>query len=89
VSAIEAEGSRALAVQARLDGDAPVRALFEATLAAFGRVDILVNNAAVARFAPINSVTEVEFDATIAVNVKAAFFPFSRLRCTWPTAGGS
>ena len=78
VSTIEAAGSRALAVQVRLDGDAPVRALFEATLAAFGRVDILVNNAAVARFAPITSVTEVEFDATIAVNVKAAFFAFQQ-----------
>jgi 3-oxoacyl-[acyl-carrier protein] reductase len=74
VAAIEAEGSRALAVQALLDGEAPVRALFDATLAAFGQVDILVNNAAVARFAPISSVTEAEFDSTIAVNVKAAFF---------------
>lgn len=74
VAAIEAEGSPALAVQAVLDGEAPVRALFDATLAAFGQVDILVNNAAVARFAPISSVTEAEFDSTIAVNVKAAFF---------------
>lgn len=74
IAAIEAEGSRALAVQALLDGEAPVRALFDATLAAFGQVDILVNNAAVARFAPISSVTEAEFDSTIAVNVKAAFF---------------
>lgn len=71
IAAIEAEGSRALAVQALLDGEAPVRALFDATLAAFGQVDILVNNAAVA---PISSVTEAEFDSTIAVNVKAAFF---------------
>lgn len=71
IAAIEAEGSRALAVQALLDGEAPVRALFDATLAAFGQVDILVNNAAVA---PISSVTEADFDSTIAVNVKAAFF---------------
>jgi 3-oxoacyl-[acyl-carrier protein] reductase len=65
-------------VQGRLDGAAPVRALFEATLAAFGRVDILVNNAGVARFAPIDTVTEAEFDATFAVNAKAAFFAFQQ-----------
>ena len=37
VAAIEAVGSRALAVQAVLDDEAPVRALFDATLAAFGK----------------------------------------------------
>jgi 3-oxoacyl-[acyl-carrier protein] reductase len=49
VAAVEAEGSRALAVKSRLDGEAAVRALFEATLSAFGRVDILINNAGVLR----------------------------------------
>jgi 3-oxoacyl-[acyl-carrier protein] reductase len=78
VAAIEAEGGHALAFQARLDGEAPVRALFDAAFNAFGRIDILVNNAAVARFAPIGTVTEAEFDATIAVNVKAAFFAFQQ-----------
>jgi 3-oxoacyl-[acyl-carrier protein] reductase len=78
VAAIEAEGSRALAVQAELNGEAAVRALFDAALTAFGRVDILVNNAAIARFAKIDTVTEAEFDQTIAVNVKAAFFAFQQ-----------
>ncbi|WOH53097.1 SDR family oxidoreductase [Bradyrhizobium sp. sBnM-33] len=76
VAAIEAGGSRALAVQAELNGEAAVRALFDAALAAFGRVDMLVNNAAIARFAKIDTVTEV--DQTVAVNVKAAFFAFQQ-----------
>ena len=78
VAAVEAEGSRALAVKSRLDGEAAVRALFEATLSAFGRVDILINNAGIARFAPIDTVTEAEFETTFAVNVKAAFFAFQQ-----------
>ncbi len=77
-AAIETAGGRALAVPLLLDGEAPVRALFDAAIAAFGRVDILVNNAGIARFAPIGTVTEAEFDKTIAVNVKAAFFAFQQ-----------
>lgn len=78
VAAIEAAGGRGKAVKESLDGEAPVRRLFEATLAAFGRVDILVNNAAIARFAPVTQVTEAEFDATVAVNMKAPFFAFQQ-----------
>ncbi|MBM3534306.1 MAG: SDR family oxidoreductase [Alphaproteobacteria bacterium] len=74
VAAIEAAGGKALGVQQRLDGEASVRALFDAAIEAFGRVDILVNNAAVARFAPVGTFTEAEFDATVAVNMKAPFF---------------
>ena len=78
VAAIEAAGGRGLAVQALLDGAAPVRALFEATLSAFGRLDILVNNAAVARFGPVSTVSEAEVDATIATNMKATFYCFQQ-----------
>ena len=78
VAAIEAAGSRALAVQALLDGAAPVRTLFEKALSAFGRLDILVNNASVARFGPVATVTEAEVDATIATNVKATFYAFQQ-----------
>ena len=76
VAAIEAMGGKALAVQALLDGAAPVRTLFEKTMSAFSRLDILVNNASVARFGPVASVTEAEVDATLAINVKATFYAF-------------
>jgi NAD(P)-dependent dehydrogenase (short-subunit alcohol dehydrogenase family) len=39
-----------------------------------GDVDVLVNNAGVALTAPIEDVTEADWDATLDVNVKAAFF---------------
>jgi 3-oxoacyl-[acyl-carrier protein] reductase len=78
VCAIRAGGSRAEGVKLRLDGAQSVRDLFDATLAAFGRIDILVLNAASATFGPVTNVTEADFDAMFAVNVKAAFFAFQQ-----------
>jgi 3-oxoacyl-[acyl-carrier protein] reductase len=76
VTAIRASGGKAEAVELALDGPKSVKALFEATKAAFGRVDILVLNAAVATFGPITTFTEADFDRMYATNVKAAFFAF-------------
>lgn len=76
VAAIRAAGSEAQAVRLALDGAQPVRDLFAATLKAFGRIDILVINAASATFGPITSVSEADFDRMFAVNVKSAFFAF-------------
>ena len=78
VSAIQSEGGIAAAVQGRLDGKASVTKLFDSALENFGRIDILVNNAAIARFGPIESVTEAEVEETLAVNVKATFFAFQQ-----------
>jgi 3-oxoacyl-[acyl-carrier protein] reductase len=76
VRSIRTAGSRAEGLKLRLDGAQSARDLFAATLAAFGRVDILIINAASAAFGPVTNVTEAEFDAMFAVNVKAAFFAF-------------
>lgn len=76
VGVIRATGARAEALKLRLDGAQPVRDLFATTLTTFGRVDILVINAASATFGPITNVTEADFDTMFAVNVKAAFFAF-------------
>jgi 3-oxoacyl-[acyl-carrier protein] reductase len=76
VAGIESGGGKALAWCRKLDGATAVRELFAATIAAFGRIDILVINAASARFGPITGVSEEEFDRTFATNVKSAFFAF-------------
>jgi NAD(P)-dependent dehydrogenase (short-subunit alcohol dehydrogenase family) len=53
--------------------DAPQRVV-DATLSAFGRLDVLVNNAAVIRNGPFESFTTDEFDAHVSVNLRAPFF---------------
>ncbi len=52
---------------------ASVDAALAATLARFGHVDGLVNNAGIFRAAPFLEVTEEDWDAVIAVNLKGSF----------------
>ena len=71
VSAVEAGGSRALAIQADSADPDAVRRAVERTADAFGRLDILVNNAGIFPFGPPETVTPAEIDATLAVHVRA------------------
>ena len=50
-----------------------VDALIARTLAAHGRIDVLVNNAGIFKAADFLDVTEADFDAVIRVNVKGSF----------------
>jgi NAD(P)-dependent dehydrogenase (short-subunit alcohol dehydrogenase family) len=70
-----AEGlERAEVVVADLaERDAPQRVV-EAVLAAFGRLDVVVNNAAVIQNGPFDDFTLDQFDRHVAVNLRAPFF---------------
>src|ERR1044071_5789359 len=57
---IAAKGGRAVAVHADVSKAADVKRLFEETKSSFGQLDVLVNNAGVYAFAPIEEVTESE-----------------------------
>jgi 3-oxoacyl-[acyl-carrier protein] reductase len=72
-SEIERLGGRAFAVKADVALSSEVRAMFGATVDRFGRLDILVNNAAWSFTKPIAEVREDEFDRIFAVNVKGVF----------------
>lgn len=74
VSAVEARGGQALAVQADMSQVADIRRLFQETVDHFGQLDILVANAGVAVYKPLADVTEEEFDATFALNTRGTFF---------------
>ncbi|MEG4217362.1 SDR family oxidoreductase [Microcoleus sp. Pol14C6] len=74
VSAIEAAGGKALAVQADVSKTAEIRDLFDRTLETYAQVDILVNNAGTMINKPVAEVTEAEFDNLFAINVKGTFF---------------
>lgn len=71
---VEAAGGAALAVTADVSRDESVRAMIEATVERFGRLDVLVNNAGIAqRRRPMLEVPEDEFDRIYAVNVKSVY----------------
>jgi len=74
VSAIEAAGGKALAVQADVRKTAEIRDLFDRTQETYSQIDILVNNAGVTLTKPVAEVTEAEFDNIFAINVKGTFF---------------
>ncbi len=74
-----AEACRALGVKAQAFGADVSRPeecarLFEEVLAAFGRVDVLVNNAGVTRDNLILRLSEEDFDKVVDTNLKGAFF---------------
>jgi 3-oxoacyl-[acyl-carrier protein] reductase len=73
VKQIEGYGRRALAVQVDCADPEAVTAAVERAVAEFGRLDILVNNAAVFITGPVEELGPAEFDRTIAVNVRAPF----------------
>jgi NAD(P)-dependent dehydrogenase (short-subunit alcohol dehydrogenase family) len=51
-----------------------IEGLVSAVVANLGRLDILINNAGVQRIAPAHQLTEVDWDDTMNVNLKAVFF---------------
>ncbi len=74
VDAITQAGGEATFAHADLARPDQIRGMFEGTLQMYERLDILVNNAATATFGPLADVTEEQFDALFAVNVKGVFF---------------
>ncbi|SHH98399.1 SDR family oxidoreductase [Bradyrhizobium erythrophlei] len=70
---IEAKGSRALAVKADVSDPTAVRGLFDAAAAAFGGIDVLINNAGIMKLAKIADSDDAVFDQQIAVNLKGSF----------------
>ena len=70
VKAIERAGQRAIAIQAdAADADA-VAAAIEKTVAAFGRLDVLVNNAGTAVPKPFVETTLEEMDRVLDINIR-------------------
>jgi 3-oxoacyl-[acyl-carrier protein] reductase len=70
---IEAAGGRALTAKADVSDAQAVRSMFDAAEAAFGGVDVLVNNAGIMKLAKFADADDASFDQQIAVNLKGTF----------------
>ncbi|MDD5556279.1 MAG: 3-oxoacyl-[acyl-carrier-protein] reductase [bacterium] len=70
---IEALGRRAVAVAADVTSAAEIGAAVNKIVDAFGRIDILVNNAGITRDAFLVRMSDADWDAVLAVNLKGAF----------------
>ncbi len=66
---ITAKGGKAVAVQADIAKKADIERLFAETRKAFGRLDVLVNNAGIYEFAPLAEVTPEHFHRMFDLNV--------------------
>ena len=73
VRAIESLGRRALAVECDVRSEASVRAAVADAFGHFGRLDLLVNNAAVFESAPLDSLTLAQWDAVFETNTRGPF----------------
>ena len=69
IADITGKGGKAIAVKADVSKATDVRRLFDETKKAFGSLDVLVNNAGIYRFAPLEEVTEDEFHRQFNTNV--------------------
>jgi 3-oxoacyl-[acyl-carrier protein] reductase len=69
VADITAKGGKAVAVQANVAKQADIKRLFAQTKTAFGRLDVLVNNAGIYEFASLEQVTAEHFHKQFDLNV--------------------
>ena len=73
VKAIEHAGGKAIAIQADATDAGAVEAAVEKTVATFGRLDVLVNNAGTAIPKKFEETTLEEMDRVIDINIRGAF----------------
>jgi 3-oxoacyl-[acyl-carrier protein] reductase/pteridine reductase len=71
--AIEAIGARALAVACDVRSEASVIQAIASTIAHFGRLDVLVNNAAIFDSAPLENISLEQWDAVFETNTRGPF----------------
>ena len=69
VAQIKSQGGKAIAVQGDVSKQADITRLFAETKKAFGRLDVLVNNAGIYKLAPLENVTEELFHSQFNLNV--------------------
>jgi 3-oxoacyl-[acyl-carrier protein] reductase len=89
VADITGKGGEAIAVHGNVAEAKDVQRLFEETKKAFGSLDLLVNNAGVFEFSPLEAVTETEFHREFNINVLGTILATRVALKYFGPAGGS
>lgn len=89
VAEITKAGGKAIAVQANVAVKAEVERLFEETVKAFGPISVLVNNAGIYEFQPLENITEEHFHKYFNVNVLGLLLASQQAVKHFAPAGGS
>jgi len=78
---IVADGGIAMAVPADVANEGDARGLVDAAIDAFGRVDVLINNAGILRSDEVGETSDAVWDEVLGVNLRGAF---AVTRAAWP-----
>jgi 3-oxoacyl-[acyl-carrier protein] reductase len=89
VEEIAGKEGKAVAIQADVAKAADVKRLFAETKKAFGKVDVLVNNAGVYQFGPLEQANEAEFHREFSTNVLGPILATQAALPLFPAEGGS
>ncbi len=89
VAQITQQGGKAVAVQANVSKPADIQRLFAETVKAFGHVDVLVNNAGIYEFAPLDAITPEHFHKQFDLNVLGLLLTTQEAARHFGTDGGS
>ena len=89
VGEITVQGGRAIAVQADVAKVTDIERLLAETKRAFGRLDILINNAGIFEFAPLENVTEEHFHKQFNLNVLGLILTTQKAVGYFDGSGGS
>src|SRR4051812_4215306 len=89
VAQITGTGGKAVAVQADVSKKADIERLFAETKKSYGAVDVLVNNAGIYEFGPLENVTEEHFHKQFNLNVLGLLLTTQEAVKHFPSAGGS
>jgi 3-oxoacyl-[acyl-carrier protein] reductase len=92
VRLVEAEGAQALLCPATVADEVQVKGMIARATSAFGRLDVLVNNAGMTHFiahTDLDAVTDAIWDEIFQVNLKGAFYCARAAMPLLKAAGGS
>jgi enoyl-[acyl-carrier protein] reductase III len=87
VAEIEAKGVHSVAVRANMGNEEQIAPMFEEVKKAFGKLDILVSNAALGHFGNVLDVNDKMWDVAMATNAKALLFSAQEAVKMMPNGG--